>query len=195
MPAIEALPGESVTLGLQLADGEGGLFPRAAVFGDGSAPLAYVDLGYRALGLYTGQWLPPCPGTYHAVYVVFDDEDRTQEAVYERATDSILVRSWDAPALGVAYDPQAQTLRLETGLTRSGAPVPPPTVVSAQVHIWDGDDQLLASASDPSPDGQGVFRLTVPTQALVANRLYTVVVTVTTTCGEARARRGFMTAV
>lgn len=195
MSMIDANPGDPVKLGLQLVDGESDVYPRATIFnGNGSpVPVGAVNLDHKSLGFYRADWMPPCPGRYFAVYRVFTDPGRTAEGDFERALDTISVWEWDPPILGVAYDDVAQTLRLEASLNRHGRPVPPPTVVSADITVYSGDDAVLFTVSDSTPDSQGMFRLTRTSPGLVADRLYSVHVAVTTTCGTVVGRRGFMT--
>jgi hypothetical protein len=97
--------------------------------------------------------------------------------------------------MGVAYDHQASVLRIDVSLNRNGRPVPPPTVVSAVISVYDADDSVLFTASDVSPDGQGMFRMTRTSPGLVADRLYSVHISITTSCGVVVGRRGFMTTV
>jgi len=188
-------PGQVAVLALQLSDGNGDVYPKASIFSDSGAAAGVIDMTHVGGGLYTGQWQPPCPGRYLASYRVFLDQAGTVESDYEMALDGLVIRKWDPPSLGVAYEESSQTLRLETGLSRDGEPVPPPAVISATVTLMDADDSVLTQASDPAPDGQGVFRLQVQSPGLIPDRLYSVTVAIDTSCGQVVTRRGFMTTV
>jgi hypothetical protein len=194
---INSLPGDTVQLGLQLTDGVGTVFPNASIFNEsgGSVPIDVLSLSHVSLGLYSAEWLPPCPGGYFAVYRLFNDMAMTTESDYERSIDTIRVGEWDPPVMGVAYDYQSSTMRIDVSLNRNGRPVPPPTVASAVISVYDADDSVLFTASDVAPDSQGMFRMTKTSPGLVADRLYSVHISITTSCGVVVGRRGFMTTV
>jgi len=82
---------------------------------------------------------------------------------------------------------------VEVTLSRNGQPMPQSELSAAQIDVYDDDDSLIISESDLAPDGLGVFRLSHDSPGLVADRLYYVLVTITTTAGVVTANKGFQT--
>lgn len=193
---IEVVLGSAARLGLEITDGSNSLFPRATIYNGGPVPLATVDLANVSLGLYRGLWTPPYAGAFDIVYRVFSDAGHTTLADYENGFDRVLATTPDdEPLLGAAYDDNAGVLRLEASLSRRGLALTPPTVVSVDLDVYDADDNILFSVSDLAPDGQGLFRMTKTAPGLIADRLYSVRMTFTTSYGTVVGRRGFMTTV
>lgn len=195
MADLDAYAGQAVKLGLTATDGRTDLYPRATIFnGNGSAvPVAAVNLDHKSVGFYRGD-VTLAPGTYFAVYRNFLDAGRTQlDTDREHDQDSIRVWPLDVPRLGVAYDDGADTLLAEVTLSRQGQPMNAADLTSAQIEVYDADDNLIISVSDLAPDSLGVFRLQQPAPGLIADRLYYVRATVTTTAGTVTANKGFHT--
>lgn len=193
---IEVVLGSPARLGLELTDGSNALFPRATVYNGGPVPLTTVDLANVSLGLYRALWTPPYAGAFDIVYRVFSDVGHTVLADYEHGFDRVLASAPDdEPLLGAAYDDGAATLRMEASLSRRGVALTSPTVTAATLDVYDADDNILFTVSDLAPDSQGLFRMTKVSPGLIADRLYSVRMTFTTSYGSVVARRGFMTTV
>lgn len=195
MADLDAYAGQPVKLGLTATDGRTDLYPRATIFnGNGSpVPVAAVNLDHKSVGFYRAD-ISLAPGTYFAVYRNFLDAARTALDPYrEHDQDSIRVWPLDVPRLGVAYDDLTDRLIVEVTLSRQGQPMPTAELTSAQIDVYDSDDNLIFTVSDLAPDSLGVFRMLKDGPGLTADRLYYVRVTVDTTAGQVTANKGFHT--
>jgi hypothetical protein len=192
---LDAYAGQPVKLGLTATDGRTDLYPRATIFnGNGSpVPVAAVNLDHKSVGFYRADILL-APGTYFAVYRNFLDAARTTlDTFREHDQDSIRVWNLDVPRLGVAYDDLTDRLIVEVTCSRQGQPMPAGELTSAQIDVYDSDDNLIFTESDLAPDGLGVFRMQKDGPGLTPDRLYYVRVTVDTTAGQVTANKGFHT--
>ena len=186
--------GDVAYLSLKLTDGATGLFPRAVIYSPAPVPVATVDLTDSGQGLYRATWLPPATGAFDVVDLVFSDAGHTTDAEYEQGLDRLLVREpRDQALLGVSYDEAGDTLYLQASLNRSGEPLTSPVVTAVSFDVYDADNSVLFTVSDAAPDGQGVFRASKPAPGLIADRLYSVKMTFTTSYGSVVRSRGFMT--
>jgi hypothetical protein len=195
VPDIEAYAGEPAKLGVVATDGRTDLFLRGTIFnGNGSpVPVGAVNLDHKSIGFYRGDILLAA-GSYFAVYRNFTDAGRTSlDPDREHDGDTIVVRPLDVPRLGVAYDDVTDVLLVEVTCSRKGQPMPAAELSAAQVDVYDADDNLIISVSDLAPDTLGVFRLSQSAPGLIADRLYYVLVTVTTTAGVITGNKGFHT--
>lgn len=195
MANLDAYAGQAVKLGVTATDGRTDLNLRATIFnGNGSAvPVTAVNLDHKSIGFYRADVVLP-PGTYFAVYRNFLDAGRTTlDTFREHDQDSIRVWELDIPRLGVAYDDLTDRLIVEVTLSRQGQPMPAAELNSAQVDVYDSDDNLIFTVSDLAPDSLGVFRMLQNSPGLTADRLYYVRVTVDTTAGQVTANKGFHT--
>jgi hypothetical protein len=195
MAELDAYAGQNVKLGVTATDGRTDLFLRATIFnGNGSpVPVGAVNLDHKAIGFYRADILL-APGTYFAVYRNFLDAGRTTlDTDRDHDQDSIRVYNLDKPRLGVAYDDLLDRLIVEVTLSRQDEPMPAAELNSAQIDVYDSDDNLIFSVSDLAPDSLGVFRMLKNGPGLVPDRLYYVRVTVDTTAGQVTANKGFHT--
>lgn len=193
---IESYQGQTAKLAVTATDGRTDLYLRATVFnGNGSpVPVAAVNLDHKAIGFYRADVALNVPGVYRAVYRNFLDVDRTVlDTGREHDHDTILVRPLDVPRLGVAYDNENDVLLVEVTISRQGQPMPAGELLSAQVRVYDSDDNMIIDVSDLAPDSFGVFRLNKLAPGLVHDHLYYVLVRVTTTAGAVEANKGFHT--
>lgn len=198
MPDIEVLVGEDVPLSHKATDGNTGLYSRATIFNGNASPVpvSAIDLDHKMLGLYRANHPALAAGTYVAVYRFFTDASRTTLADYEQVTDSISVRDpvadgsiKEEPMLGVSYDHDTDELLVNVFLLRNGQRAL--DSISAQVEIFDDDDNLLVTLNDNAPDGEGVFRMTVANFGLSDNLLYAVAITIETPLGTRVGTKGF----
>lgn len=195
MADLETWAGLPVKLGLTASDGRTDLYPRATIFnGNGSSvPVAAINLDHKSIGFYRAD-IVLASGTYFAVYRNYLDAGRSQlDHDREHDQDSILVHPFDVPRLGVAYDSSADRLLIEATLSRNGAPVPASELISVIIEVFDGDDNLLTTLTDVSPDTEGVFRASVPDPGLLPDKLYFTKVAINTGAGVVVGQAGFQT--
>ena len=192
---VETFAGLPAKLGVTATDGSTGLYLRATIFnGNGSpVPITAVNLDHKSIGFYRAD-VTLATGRYFAVYRNFTDAGRTTlDPDREHDQDVIVVHPFDTPRIGVAYDDLTDILIVEVTLSRNGAPVLAPELLTTTVTVYDSDDNAIFSVSDLAPDGQGVFRLTKSTPGLIADRLYYTEVEVSTSAGTVTAQKGFHT--
>lgn len=177
--------GDPLPLQIKAVDGNTALYPRALIYGAGNTPLATRDLVHAEHGLYRdATFLPTTPGIYAVAYQIFADAGRLSlDPDYEQPSDVFIVALADEePMLAANYVEALDELRLVAWLLRSGTRAQ--DVTSVAVTVQAGDDDVVYSASDLAPDGQGVFRVTVAGPGLVAGAIYTATITITLVGGR-----------
>lgn len=193
MPDYEIDLGETVRLSLTVDDGNTGVFPKATIYNGSVVPVAAVNLTHVALGMYRGDFTPSLAKNFDVVFRVFSDPARTVETDYLRRSELIKVNlPPDEPRLGVVFDSTADQLLVNVHVLRKGVRINASLLSSATVTVFDDDNNaVLGPMTDSAPDGEGVFRFSLPSPGLVADRLYIVKISVVLTTHTITGQKGF----
>ncbi len=106
MAVIPVNLGDAAKLSLVLENGDTGQFPQANVYEPQNAtPVATVDLGHTAEGLYEADHTPATVGQFNIVYTVYSDAGRTTpNAQFSKELDQLLVTDASTSDISVKLD-------------------------------------------------------------------------------------------
>lgn len=177
-----AFVGDSVPLGLTLADYSSAYFPRVRIY-DGATLLTTINLTFVDLGFYYGTWTPTYDGRFVAVYDTYSDVGHTTLATrYLPDTEEIQVfahpLATEDGAIRQSFTLDAVANNIIVNLWAEIEGVQVSTGISAATLVlYKHDGTVMASpATQASPIAQGVFRFIfpVPPLALGENATFSV---------------------